>query len=77
MIKTELKNAAALADTTSDNVRFNWCEDGYLIAYNQSWIFTDLYAVNIYVNTFSFFTLTAAISYSKLVFWNSCIYIKV
>lgn len=34
MIKTELKNAAAVADTTSGNVKSIWCEDGYLIAYD-------------------------------------------
>ena len=44
MIKTELKNAAAVADTTSGNVRFNWWEDAYLLEYNPSWIFTDLYS---------------------------------
>lgn len=35
---------AAVADTTSGNVRAIWCEDGYLIAYDPSWIFTDLYS---------------------------------
>ena len=32
------------ADTTSGNVRAIWCKDGYLIAYDPSWIFTDLYS---------------------------------
>ena len=35
---------AAVADTTSGNVRAIWCDDGYLIAYDPSWIFTDLYS---------------------------------
>lgn len=38
------RNPATVADTTSGNVRAIWCEDGYLIAYNPSWIFTDLYS---------------------------------
>ena len=37
------RDPAAVADTTSGNVRSLWCEDGYLIAYDPSWIFTDLY----------------------------------
>ena len=36
MIKTELKNAAAVADTPSGNIRFIWCEDRYIIAYDPS-----------------------------------------
>lgn len=35
---------AAVADTTSGNFRAIWCEDRYIIAYNPSWIFTDLYS---------------------------------
>ena len=35
---------AAVADTISGNIRSIWCEDGYLIAYNPLWIFTDLYS---------------------------------
>ena len=35
---------AAVADTTSGNVRAIWCEDGCIIAYDSSWIFTDLYS---------------------------------
>ena len=38
------RDPAAVADTTSGNVRALWCEDGYLIAYDPSWIFTDLYS---------------------------------
>lgn len=38
------RDPATVADTTSGNVRAIWCEDGYLIAYNPSWIFTDLYS---------------------------------
>lgn len=38
------RDPAAVADTTSGNVRAIWCEDGYLIAYDSSWIFTDLYS---------------------------------
>lgn len=38
------RDPAAVADTTSGNVRVIWCEDGYLIAYDPSWIFTDLYS---------------------------------
>lgn len=38
------RDPAAVADTTSGNVRAIWCEDGYLIAYDPSWIFTDLYS---------------------------------
>ena len=34
MIKSELKNTAAVADTTSGNVRSIWCEDGYLTTHN-------------------------------------------
>lgn len=38
------RDPATVADTTSGNVRAIWCEDGYLITYNPSWIFTDLYS---------------------------------
>ena len=38
------RNPAAGADTTSGNVRTPWCDDGYVIAYDPSWIFTDLYS---------------------------------
>ncbi|MEE1334947.1 hypothetical protein [Methanobrevibacter sp.] len=38
------RDPAAVADTTSGNVRSLWCEDGYIIAYDPSWIFTDLYS---------------------------------
>ena len=38
------RDSAAVADTTSGNVRTIWCEDGYLIAYDPCWIFTDLYS---------------------------------
>ncbi len=38
------RDPAAVADATSGNVRVIWCEDGYLIAYDPSWIFTDLYS---------------------------------
>ena len=38
------RDPAAVSDTTSGNVRAIWCEDGYLIAYDPSWIFTDLYS---------------------------------
>ena len=38
------RDPAAVADTTSGNVRTIWCEDGYLIAYDPCWIFTDLYS---------------------------------
>lgn len=38
------RNPAAGADTTSGNVRTPWCDDGYVIAYDLSWIFTDLYS---------------------------------
>ncbi len=38
------RDPAAVADTTLGNVRSIWCDDGYLIAYDPSWIFTDLYS---------------------------------
>ena len=38
------RDPAAVADTTSGNVRSIWCDDGYIIAYDPSWIFTDLYS---------------------------------
>ena len=38
------RDPAAVADTTSGNVRAIWCDDGYLIAYDPSWIFSDLYS---------------------------------
>ena len=38
------RDPAAVADATSGNVRAIWCEDGYLIAYDPSWIFTNLYS---------------------------------
>ena len=38
------RDPAAVADTTSGNVRSIWCEDGYIVAYDPSWIFTDLYS---------------------------------
>ena len=38
------RDPAAVADTISGNVRAIWCEDGYHIAYDPSWIFTDLYS---------------------------------
>ena len=38
------RDSAAVADTNSSNVRTLWCEDAYLIAYDPSWIFTDLYS---------------------------------
>ena len=38
------RDPAAVADTTSGNVKSLWCEDRYLIAYDPSWIFTDLYS---------------------------------
>lgn len=38
------RDPAAVADTTSGNVRAIWCEDGYLIAYDPPRIFTDLYS---------------------------------
>ena len=38
------RDPAAVADTTSGNVKALWCEDGYVIAYDPSWVFTDLYA---------------------------------
>ena len=38
------RDPAAVADTTSGNVRSIWCDDGYLITYDPSWIFTDLYS---------------------------------
>ena len=38
------RNPAAVVDTTSGNVMSIWCEDEYLIAYEPSWIFTDLYS---------------------------------
>ena len=38
------RDPAAVADSTLGNVRAIWCEDGYLIAYDPSWIFTDLYS---------------------------------
>lgn len=38
------RDPAAVADTTSGNVRTIWCEDGNIIAYDPSWIFTDLYS---------------------------------
>ena len=36
--------AAAVADTTSGNVKSIWFEDGYLITYDSSGLFTDLYS---------------------------------
>ena len=38
------RDPAAVADTTSGNVRSIWCEDGNVIAIDPSWIFTDLYS---------------------------------
>lgn len=38
------RDPAAVADTTSSNVKAIWCDNGYLIAYDPSWIFTDLYS---------------------------------
>lgn len=38
------RDSAEVADTTSGNVRAVWCEDTYLIVYDPSWIFTDLYS---------------------------------
>ena len=38
------RDPAAVADTTSGNVKSIWCDDGCLIAYDPSWIFTDLYS---------------------------------
>ena len=38
------RDPAAVADTTSGNVRAIWCEDGNVIAIDPSWIFTDLYS---------------------------------
>jgi len=38
------RDPAAVADTTSGNVRAIWCGDGYVIAYDPSWVFTDLYS---------------------------------
>ena len=38
------RDPAAVADTTDGNVRSIWCSDGYLIANDPSWIFTDLYS---------------------------------
>lgn len=38
------RNPAAVAETNSGNVRAIWCGDGYVIAYDSSWIFTDLYS---------------------------------
>ena len=38
------RDPAAVADSTDGNVRSIWCDDGYLIAYDPSWIFTDLYS---------------------------------
>ena len=38
------RDSAAVADTTSGNVRSIWCEDGNVIAIDPSWIFTDLYS---------------------------------
>ena len=38
------RDPAAVADTTSGNVRSIWCEDGNVLAIDPSWIFTDLYS---------------------------------
>ena len=38
------RDPAAVADTTSGNVRLLWCENGYFIAYDPKWVFTDLYS---------------------------------
>ena len=38
------RDPAAVADSTDGNVRSIWCSDGNLIAYDPSWIFTDLYS---------------------------------
>ena len=37
------RDPAAVADTTSGNVRAIWCGDGHVIAFDSSWAFTDLY----------------------------------
>ena len=37
------RDSSSVANPTLGNVRAIWCEDGYLIAYDPSWIFTDLY----------------------------------
>ena len=38
------RDPAAVADTTSGNVKSIWCNDGILIANDPAWIFTDLYS---------------------------------
>ena len=38
------RDPAAVADATDGNVKSIWCSDGYLIANDPSWIFTDLYS---------------------------------
>ena len=38
------RDPSAVADTTTGNVRSIWCSDGSIIAYDPSWIFTDLYS---------------------------------
>lgn len=48
------RNPVSVADTTSGNVRLLWCENGYLIAYNPSRIFTDLYNSNVILTLFLF-----------------------
>ena len=38
------RDPSAVADTTTGNVKAIWCSDGSVIAYDPSWIFTDLYS---------------------------------
>ena len=57
---------AAVADTTSGNVRTLWCEDGYLISYDPSWILQIYIVFNVNVNFFSFFTFNITLNYSNL-----------
>ena len=38
------RDPAAVADITNGNVKSLWCDDGNIIAYDPSWIFTDLYS---------------------------------
>ena len=58
------RDPAAVADTTSGNVRAIWCEDGYLIAYDPPGYSPICIAVNVNINFFSFFALISSIHYN-------------
>ena len=72
------RDPAAVADTTSGNVRAIWCEDGNVIAIDPPGYLPIYIVVNVKVSYYSFFlTLTSTVNYSKISFRNSCIYTEI